>query len=191
MAITVRPPSGIVISGYPGKDSDVRQPITWEQQSEVLPPEVMQQLVLGAISGSELIKLSTHDRVQGERIPFSPIVDVDIYSTQFKFKGLVNYVRTLKSYKRNFSLDVNDFYVEEAPEYSSSVLMSENKEIFAGITSTNNASYVETTLEVESSSTQYTTSNSLATTNGSLQISNINNTYAYVVPKGKVGIFAA
>jgi hypothetical protein len=191
MAITVRPPSGIIISGYPGNDSDVKQPVTWQQSSDVLPPEVMAQLTLGAIGGSELIKLTTHDRVQGERVPYAPIADVDIYSNDFKFKGLINYAKTLNSYRRNFNLDINSFYVEDSPSYPNSVATNSKKEIFAGITSTAQASYVETTLETKVSSTQYTTSNSLATINGSSQVSSINNTYMYVAPKtNRVGVLS-
>lgn len=192
MPISVRPPSGIIITGYPGSDSDVKQPVTWEQSSEVLPPEVQQQLTLGAIGGSELIKFSAHDRVQGERVPYKPVVDVNIYSNQFKYKGLVNYAQTLNSYRRTFSLNINAFYVEDNSEYPTSVAMNSNKDIFAGITSTTHAAYVETTLEFEDNDTQYVTSSSLSSINGSQQVSNINNSYAYVAPKTeKVGVFAA
>ena len=192
MAITVRPPSGIIISGYPGNDDeDVKQPVTWKQSSDVLPPDVMAQLTLGAIGGSELIKLTTHDRVQGERVPYKPVADVDIYSNSFKFRGLINYAQTLNSYKKTFNLNINSFYVEDAPNYLKSVIVNGNKEIFAGINSTTQATYVETTLETNNSATEYTTSNSLATINGSSQVSSINNTYAYVAPKTqKVGVLS-
>jgi hypothetical protein len=76
VAVSSRPTSSVIVSAH-DPSSDVNEPLTWEENSDVLPAEVQAQLLLGAIGGSEIVKISRHNRVQGERIAYQPITNIN------------------------------------------------------------------------------------------------------------------
>ena len=78
-----------------------------EFQSSTLPINVQAQLVLGAIGGSELIKISRHTAVQGQDVLYQPLADANANSADFQSKNIINYVRSSKSMLGDYAINLD------------------------------------------------------------------------------------
>lgn len=81
-----------------------------EFQSSTLPINVQAQLVLGAIGGSELVKISRHTAVQGQDVLYQPLADVNAHAADFQSKTLINYVRSAKSMVAEYNIDLDKHF---------------------------------------------------------------------------------
>ena len=188
MAVRATPTSSIIVSEH-DSTSDVSEPITWEEQSAILSAEVQAQLLLGALGGSEIIKISRHDRVQGEQTFYQPISNANSWAAQHTAKSALNYVATLKSNQQNFSLNISDYYSEDAElGYPESVEVDVKSNAFSANETSEKSVRINTILELDASNADYSASNSLSSFYGDEGIPVVENTYAYNVPKGIVGV---
>lgn len=81
-----------------------------EFQSSTLPINVQAQLVLGAIGGSELVKISRHTAVQGQDVLYQPLADANANAAEFQSKTLINYVRSAKSMIAEYNIDLDKYF---------------------------------------------------------------------------------
>ena len=81
-----------------------------EFQSSTLPINVQAQLTLGAIGGSELVKISRHTAVQGQDVLYQPLADVNANAAEFQSKTLINYVRSAKSMIAEYNIDLDKYF---------------------------------------------------------------------------------
>lgn len=180
MAVSSRPTSSVIVSAH-DPSSDVNEPLTWEENSDVLPAEVQAQLLLGAIGGSEIVKISRHNRVQGERIVYQPITNINPWAAAHSANALINYVATLKSLRDSYSLKVGEHYVEDALEdYPNSVFKESETNAFSSERSNKDSLFIKT--ELEKIEEDYVSPNSLSSVYGGTEIPSIENSYLYNVP---------
>jgi hypothetical protein len=170
----------VIVSSH-DPSSDVNQPLMWEEASAVLPAEVQAQLLLGAIGGSEIVKLTKHNRVQGERIVYQPITNVNSWAAAHAAKVLINTASTLKSLRQTYDLKIGDYYVEDAlADYPKSTFATKSTGTFSTEQSNKDSLYIKT--ELEQIEDDYVTPNSLASIHGGTEIPSIENSYLYNVP---------
>lgn len=81
-----------------------------EFQSSTLPINVQAQLTLGAIGGSELVKISRHTAVQGQDVLYQPLADVNANAADFQSKTLISYVRSAKSMVAEYNIDLDKHF---------------------------------------------------------------------------------
>jgi hypothetical protein len=180
VAVGSRPTSSVIVSAH-DPSSDVNEPLTWEEVSDVLPADVQAQLLLGAIGGSEIVKLTRHDRVQGENVSYQPITNVNVWAAAHAANVLINHVATLKSLRNSYSLKVGEYYVEDALEdYPSSVYTQSDTNTFSVDLSNKDSLYIKT--ELEKIEDDYISPNSLSSVYGGTEIPSLQNSYLYNVP---------
>jgi len=99
-----------------------------EFQSSTLPANVQAQLVLGAIGGSELVKISRHNAVQGQQVLYQPIADMNANAADFQSKTIIDYVRTAKSMLGDFDLDLDEYFdLEMKDDFDKGVAGADNR----------------------------------------------------------------
>lgn len=73
-----------------------------------LPVDVQSQLILSEIGGTELIQIERHDTVNGQRVLYQPVVDMNEFSSNHRIPT----GQTLAGFKNSFSIDLDRFVPE-------------------------------------------------------------------------------
>lgn len=109
MAISSQPPS---LPNYTNpKSSDVKSadPDITLVSPEELPVDMQAQMVLQAIGGSELMQIARYDSVDGQKVIYQPIVNMDSFAAQFSPILIVGNAPTLNGLKSSVSIDLDAY----------------------------------------------------------------------------------
>jgi hypothetical protein len=75
---------------------------------EAVPIEVMTDLVFERIGGQELISVARNDTVNGQRIFYNPIKNLNYINQQFNSKNIISLQQTSDKYFENFPIKLNN-----------------------------------------------------------------------------------
>ncbi len=93
---------------------------------DALPVEVQAQLILQDMGGVELIMFSRHDTVNGQSIAYQPIKDLDLLATTYGSQRITGYVPTFMSFKKGFSIDLDNLEIDSRPLSPGSIYVNTN-----------------------------------------------------------------
>lgn len=122
MAISSQPPS---LPNYTNpKSSDVQSadPDVVLVNPEELPADVQEMLVLQAIGGSELIQIARNNSVDGQKVIYQPIVNMDSFAAQFSPVLIVGNAPTLNGLKASVPINI-DSYLDIAQDNSGAIFV--------------------------------------------------------------------
>ena len=80
-----------------------------------IPVDAQAQLILSAIGGTELIQIARHDMVNGEKVIYQPIADVNEFAASAS--NVIGFAETLAGYKNKFGINL-DNHIEVSPDSS-------------------------------------------------------------------------
>lgn len=109
MAISSQPPS---FSSYTNpKSSDVQSadPDIVLVNPEELPVDIQAQLVLQAIGGSELIQIARNDSIDGQKIAYQPITNIDSFAAQFSPVLITGNAPSINGVKAAAAIDIDSY----------------------------------------------------------------------------------
>lgn len=73
-------------------------------KDEILPIEVMTDLIFEDIGGHELITISRNDMLSGQSVTYQPIKNISSLYTQYNPQNILNLQDTSETYFRNFPI---------------------------------------------------------------------------------------
>ncbi len=114
MGISSQPPS--LPSYTNAKSSDVKSadPDIVLVNPEELPVDIQAQLILQAIGGSELIQIARNDTVDGQKVAYQPIVNLDSFAAQFSSVNILGHSPSLAGMKSVSSINLDSYlYITE------------------------------------------------------------------------------
>lgn len=79
-----------------------------------MPVDLMADMILQNIGGTELIKSVRHDMVNGQKVAYRPIVNLDALAVEFSPITITGFVPTLRNLKENFEIRIDDLFIETA-----------------------------------------------------------------------------
>lgn len=125
MAISSQPPS---LPSYTNpKSSDVQSadPDIVLVTPEELPVDIQAQMVLQAIGGSELIQIVRNDSVDGQKVAYQPIVNMDSFAAQFSPILIIGNAPSLNGLKAGAAIDL-DSYLSPTPDGSGPLFVGQS-----------------------------------------------------------------
>jgi hypothetical protein len=75
------------------------------QQASQLPVELMEQLILQDIGGVELISVVRHDQVNGEKVSYTPISNLELLTKEYNPQTVTNPAANFSSLKSAFGIE--------------------------------------------------------------------------------------
>lgn len=87
---------------------------------ESLAVDIQADLILQDIGGIELITMSRHDTVNGQKMVYQPLKDVDTLAIEYSPLVVTGFSPTLKQFNSTFSIQIDEKQTE-APEVTGSV----------------------------------------------------------------------
>lgn len=113
-----------------------------------LPVDVQAQLILQDMGGTELIMFARHDTVDGQKILYQPIKDLDLLASEFNPKLITGYAPTYMTLKKGFIGDIDDTVPAIDPGSTGALAINteaagNGTEIIINVNTTSNTSVVE------------------------------------------------
>lgn len=91
-----------------------------------LPVDIQADLILQAMGGTELLYYARHDTVNGQKMLYQPIKDLDILSTIYSPQTIIGSSPNWKTYRTSFSIQLDDKNLIENPNSYGSVYVNPN-----------------------------------------------------------------
>lgn len=109
MAISSQPPSLPSYTNPRSSDVQSADPDVVLVNPEELPVDVQEMLILQAIGGSELIQIARNNTVDGQKVIYQPIVNIDSFAAQFSPVLIVGNAPTLNGLKASMPINIDSY----------------------------------------------------------------------------------
>jgi len=102
-----------VVVSSPPTQIKTAQPDIIIFDEEVIPAEIMADLVLENIGGHELINIARYDTINGQNIVYQPIKDLSLVQQKNNSNNIINLQQTSNQYFSGFPIDLSSKIPEE------------------------------------------------------------------------------
>lgn len=94
-----------MLSGQPNVKQVLTAPIdTILTDSEILPIEIITDLIFENIAGQELINIARNDTINGQKITYQPIRNLYLIQQEYNPNNIINMQTTSDKYFKNFTI---------------------------------------------------------------------------------------
>lgn len=90
------------------------------------PVDVQSDLVLQAMGGTELLYYARHDTVNGQKVTYQPIKDVELLAITYSPQTLTGSTPTWRGFRNSFSIQLDENKLYEDPEEAGSLYVEDN-----------------------------------------------------------------
>lgn len=98
-------PGQVTLNGIANVKQVLTAPIdTILIQDELLPIEIMSDLIFENIGGQELINIARNDTVNGQRLTYQPIKNLYLIQQEYNPNNIINIQTTSDKYFKNFTI---------------------------------------------------------------------------------------
>lgn len=91
-----------------------------------LPIDLQSDLILQDMGGTELLYYARHDTVNGQKVSYQPIKDVDLLALTYSPQTVTGAMPAWSHYRNSFSIQIDDKRIADSPNSAGSVYVDTN-----------------------------------------------------------------